>query len=350
VNGAGLTLLGRQYDFETPYQQTFNLTFQYQFTQHDTASAGYVATLGRHLDSLSTQNAPSAIMPPGTNMYDPTVEGHIPFPIFSPNGAYESTKSTSNYNSLQVVYQHQFSGGLTALANYTWSKCLTDQRSIEGAAPLPAYRAPWLPGFGQAGDYGLCSSDTAQVFHASGTYVLPFGQGQRWANDINGVANAFIGGWMTNFIFMHQTGQPFTMYCPVATTADFGCFANVVPGQNVYGGPHNVTQWLNPNAFANPPVATEVGQLNIAPLGGSPSPVRGPGYQDLDMSLFKQFPIHESIKLEFRAEAFNLPNWHAFANPSGNLNFLNPTGFSEITSSRTGSNPRILQLALKLYY
>ena len=350
VSGAGLTLLGRQYDFETPYQQTFNLTFQYQFTQHDTASAGYVATLGRHLDSLSTQNAPSAIMPPGTNMYDPTVEGHIPFPVFSPNGAYESTKSTSNYNSLQLVYQHQFSGGLTALANYTWSKCLTDQRSIEGAAPLPAYRAPWLPGFGQSGDYGLCSSDTTQVFHLSGTYVFPIGQGQHWLNTVNGVTNAFIGGWMTNFIYMHQTGQPFTMYCPIATTADFGCFANTVQGENIYAGPHNEHQWLNPNAFAQPPVATSIGQLNTAPLGGGPMPVRGPGYQDLDMSLFKQFPIHESTKLEFRAEAFNLPNWHAFANPSANLNFLNPTGFSEITSSRTGSNPRILQLALKLYY
>jgi hypothetical protein len=66
------------------------------------------------------------------------------------------------------------------------------------------------------------------------------------------------------------------------------------------------------------------------------------------MSLFKQFPIHEAIKMEFRAEAFNLPNWHSFANPSSNLNFLNPQGFSAITSSR--SNPRILQLALKLYY
>jgi hypothetical protein len=65
------------------------------------------------------------------------------------------------------------------------------------------------------------------------------------------------------------------------------------------------------------------------------------------MSLFKQFPLYEKTRLEFRAEAFNLPNWHAFSNP-GNLNFLNPTGFSEITSSR--NNPRILQLALKLYY
>jgi hypothetical protein len=350
VNGAGLSFLGRQYNFQTPYQQTFNFTLQYQVGQHDTVSAGYVGTLGRHLDSMSTQNAPSAIMPPGTNMYDPTVTGHIPFPVFSPNAAYETTKSTSNYNSFQGIYQHQFGAGLTMLANYTWSRCLTDERSAEGAAPLPAYRAPWLPGFGQAGDRGLCSSDTTQVVHASGTYVLPVGRGQAWLSGINGVANSLVGGWSTNFIFLHQTGQPFTINCAFPTTADFGCFADVVPGQGLYAGPHNVKQWLNPSAFANPPVATTVGASGFASLGGSPTPVRGPGYQDLDMSLFKQFPIHESVKAEFRAEAFNLPNWHAFANPSGNLNFLNPSGFSAITSSRSGSNQRILQLALKLYY
>jgi hypothetical protein len=130
-----------------------------------------------------------------------------------------------------------------------------------------------------------------------------------------------------------------------------------VPGQNIYAGPHNVHQWLNPNAFTSPPLATQVGQADYSPLGGKPAKARGPGFQNLDMSLFKQFPIHESVKLEFRAEAFNLPNWHSFAHPGpasfsftnpGNLNFLNTSGFSAITSSR--SNPRILQLALKLYY
>jgi len=347
VNGAGLTLYGRQYNFQTPYQQTFNLTVQDQFTQRDSISFAYVASLGRHLDSASTQNAPSAIMPPGTNMYDPTVPGHIPFPALAPNAVYQATSSSSNYNSFQAVYQHQLSAGLTVLANYTYSKCMTDQRSLISST-LPSYRAPWLPGWGQSADYGLCFSDTAQVVHASGTYNLPFGRSQPLLNNVNSVTNAFIGGWITNFIFSHQTGQPFTIQCPISTTADFGCFANVVHGQDIYGGPHDVHQWLNPNAFANPPVATQIGQSGTAPLGGSPTPVRGPGFQNLDMSLFKQFPIHEAVKLEFRAEAFNLPNWHSFANPSANLNFLNTAGFSQITSSR--SNPRILQLALKLYY
>ncbi len=346
VNGAGLTLYGRQFNFGTPYQQTFNLTVQNQFTQHDAISLAYVGTLGRHLDSGNTQNAPTAIMPPGTNQYDPTVQGHIPFPEFSPNGEYEDTGSTSSYNSFQAVWEHQLSAGLKVLANYTYSKCMTDQRSLEGSSN-PGYRAPWLPGFGRAADYALCSADTAQVVHASGTYNLPFGRKQQFANNVNPVVDAIIGGWITNFIYSHQTGQPFTLSCPISTTADFGCFANTVPGQGIYAGGKKVSQWLNPMAFANPPVATQIGQGDYSPLGGSPAQARGPNFQNLDMSLFKVLPIHESVKLEFRAEAFDLPNWHSFANP-GSLNFLNTSGFSAITSSR--SNPRILQLALKLYY
>jgi hypothetical protein len=359
VNGAGLYLYGRQYNFNTPYQQTFNLTFQDQFTPHDSFSLGYVGTLGRHLDTQSSQNAPSAIIPPGTSIYDPTVPGHVPFPAFGVEPQYVSSTSTSNYNSFQAVFEHQISAGLTVLANYTFSKCLSDARSVEGANSaayggpfynftFTPYRAEWLPGFGKRGDYGLCAADTAQVVHASGTYYLPFGKSKAFLNNVNGVADAFVGGWVTNFIFSHQTGQPFTILCPVSTTAGFDCYADLVPGVNVYGGKHDVTQWLNPAAFANPPVATQAGQSDYSPLGGSTNPVRGPGFQNLDMSLFKLFPIHEAVKLEFRAEAFNLPNWHSFANPSANLNFLNSQGFSAITSSR--SNPRILQLALKLYY
>jgi hypothetical protein len=357
VNGAGLYLYGRQYNFKTPYQQTFNLTVQNQFTPHDSYSLGYLGTLGRHLDTQSSQNSPSAIIPPGSSIYDPTVIGHVPFPSLGVEPQFLSTTSSSSYNSLQATYQHQLSVGLTLLANYTFSKCLSDARSVEGTnstayggpyygGTYTPYRAEWLPGFGKQGDYGLCAADTAQVVHASGTYKLPFGRSKTYLNHINGVADTFVGGWVTNFIFSHQTGQPFTVLCPVATTADFGCFADIVPGESLYK--RSVGQWLNPSAFANPPTATVAGQSDYSPLGGATNAVRGPGFRDLDMSLFKDFAIRDAFRLQFRAEAFNLPNWHSFANPSSNLNFLNPQGFSAITSSR--SNPRILQLALKLYY
>jgi hypothetical protein len=345
VNGNGLSLQGRQYDFQTPYQETANLVIEDQFTKHDAISIGYVGTFGRHLDSQGTQNATSAIMPPGTNPYDPTVQGHIPFPNLSAGPAFMTTNSNSNYNSMQVIYQHQLSQGLNILANYTFAKCMTDERAAQ-AQGEPGYRAEWLPGFGIARDYTLCGYDVAQVVHASGTYHLPFGRGNAFLSK-GRLVDAFVGGWITNFIYSHQTGQPFTIGCPVATTANFGCYANVVPGQNIYAGPHNVHQWLNPKAFANPPMATAVGQTDFSPLGGSPNQARAPSFQDLDMSLFKQFQIHDEIKLEFRVEAFNLPNFHSFGTP-GNLNFQNTTNFSEITYER--NNARILQLALKLYY
>jgi hypothetical protein len=247
---------------------------------------------------------------------------------------------------MQATYERQMRKDLSLLANYTYSKCLSDQTAFQGNTGV-GHRAPSLAGFGEREDYALCVSDATHVTHISGNYKLPVGRGAPLLGNSNGVVDAFIGGWMTNFIYMYQSGQPVTVGCPVATTAGFGCYANMVKGQDPYAGSHNATQWLNPNAFANPPVATSVGQSDASPLGSRGGQVRGPGLQNLDMSLLKNFPIKEKTRFEFRAEAFNLFNFHSWANP-GQLNFLNPVNFSKITASR--SNPRILQLALKLYY
>jgi hypothetical protein len=247
---------------------------------------------------------------------------------------------------MQVVYQHQLSRGLSALANYTYAQCMTSERAAEGQGGMPGYRAEWLPGFGERADYALCATDATQVIHGSGTYNLPFGRNRAFSTD-NRIADLLIGGWVTNFIYSLQTGQPFTVGCPNQTTANFGCFAPMVKGQNPYAGPHNATQWLNPAAFGLAPVATSIGQTDFSPLGGPPMQVRGPGLQNIDMSLFKVFNIREAMKLEFRAEAFNVGNWVDFANP-GNLDYRNTQNFSQITGTR--NDPRILQLALKFYY
>ena len=345
VNGAGIGLNGRQYLFQTPYTQTFNLTIQDEFTNHDSIQAAYVAALGRHLDSTGSHNSPSAILPVGTSIYDPTVTGHIPFPVFSPNSAFQRTDANSSYNSLQMTYQHQLSIGLTVLANYTYAKCLTDQRTISGNSP--GFRAQWLPGFGIHGDYGLCDSDTTHVTHVSGTYYLPFGKGKMLLNTDRHLVNAFVGGWITNYIITHQSGQSFTLGCPRSTTSDFGCFADLVPGQNLYAGPHNPTQWLNPKAFRQPSVATAIAQTDFSPLGGAPEQARGPGFTNVDFSIFKEFGIRESVKLQFRAEAFNVFNNHSFGQP-GNLDFTNLNNFSQITYER--NNARLGQFALKLLY
>ena len=147
---------------------------------------------------------------------------------------------------------------------------------------------------------------------------------------------------MVNFIYTYQGGQPTTVACPVATS-EFGCFANTVPGQSLYAGPHNYKQWLNPAAFSQPPIATTIGETNYAVLGGSPQQVRGPSFKNVDASILKNFIFPDTLRLQFRAEAFNLTNTTQFGQPT-QLNFTT-SNFSQINSQR---NPnRVMQLALK---
>lgn len=340
-SGQGLNLYGRQYDFQTPYVQTSNLTIQDQFTAHDAVQIGYVGTLGRHLDNLGYNNSPTVILPPGTNP-----QNYVPFKDFSRNATYETTNGKSTYNSMQLTYEHQMASGLSLLANYTYSKCMNNQHTQ--ASQNSQYRAEWLPGFGINKDYGLCDTDAANVVHFSGTYELPVGHGHSLLGNANRAMDMAFGGWSVNFIYGYQGGQPFTVGCPVATTSNFGCFANTVKGQSLYAGPHNYKQWLNPNAFAQPAKATQIGQMDYSVLGGGPQQVRGPGFNNLDSSIFKNFTVTESVHVQFRAEAFNTTNTPQFGQP-GSLDFTNTKGgFSSITSMR--NNPRQLQFALKLMY
>jgi hypothetical protein len=352
-SGAGLNLYGRQYNFQTPYVQTENLTIQDQFTGHDSIQIGYVGTQGRHLDNLGYNNTPTVILPPSVNP-----QPYVPFPDFARNSTYETTNATSSYNSLQTTYEHQTSFGLYLLGNYTYSKCMNDQHTQAGQNQQ--YRAQWLPHFGISADYALCDTDAANLVHIAGIYKLPFGTGRAFMANANKAAQLLLGGWNVNAIYSHQSGQPFTVTCPVSTTSDYGCFAFTVPGQGLYTGPHNYIQWLNPAAFAQPPAATTIGQTDYSPLGGSQMQARGPSFSNLDSAVLKDFTVTETVKVQFRAEAFNTTNTPPFAQP-GNLNFTTPnlnqntigSRFSSITSTKNsnGNNgARTLQLALKLFY
>jgi hypothetical protein len=340
VNGVGLGLVGKEYDYKTPYLQSMNFAVQYQFTDRDSIQAGYVATAGRHLDTLGVHNATSMILPPGVNQTN-----YRPFPNLAASSQFLSTGANSDYRSLQTNYEHRFSGGMALLGNYTWGKCMANVMGKTGLGP--SYRAQWLPGFGMGADYTLCGADATHAAHVIGQYSLPFGKGAALLHNASGFLNALVGGWQFNFVYTYQSGQPFTVGCPTATSSNYGCNAFFVLGQDPYAGPHNRLQWLNPKAFAQPPAATQIGQTDYAPLGGMANQLRGPSLRNLDASLFKQFSFTERQKLEFRAEAFNISNTTNFGNP-GQLNFTNLTNFSNITGTR--SNQRLIQLALKLFF
>jgi hypothetical protein len=175
------------------------------------------------------------------------------------------------------------------------------------------------------------------------------GKGKWLANGSSRALNEVIGGWSVQWIYTLQDGFPISIGCPVGTTADFGCYANVVSGQNVYShaGPHGITQFLNPAAFAQPPLATAVGQTDFSPLGGPPTPAHGPGFENLDMSVFKKFQVTEKTSLEFRSEFFNTFNHANFSNSFASLDFR-AKDFAQINGTR--GIARQIQLALKLYW
>lgn len=342
-SGEGFNSIGRQFKFPEPYTQATNLTLQYQLSPSQSIQAAYVGTFGRHQEITPGANEVSQVLPPLVN-----VKNYLPYPNVAQGFTYVTYGASSYYHSMQLTYQRKFAAGLGILGNYTWSKCRSDSRD-NLVNDIGGYRAPYLPGFGIQGDYALCDYDVRNIAHVSGTYQLPFGSGKHFLAKSSGVANAIVGGWSMNWILTLQNGMPVTIPCNTSTAAGVGCNALLVPGQDPTAGPHNVDQWLNPQAFANPAPATVIGQTDFGPLGGAPTQVIGPGYHRLDFSLFKEIKTSERTHLEFRAEFFNITNTPNFSN-NFSTNFTSPA-FGKITSTVDNPNdPREIQFALKLYF
>jgi hypothetical protein len=355
VNATGLSLGGMQYNFRTAYFQDFNLTLEQEISPSMTATIGYIGNQGRHILVNSSTNNVSELLPPSVNP-----QNYVPYPDFSRGFGRKESAGNGSYNSLQATLQRRVASGLNLLAAYTWSKCRTDTQDLLNNS-AGNYRAPDLPGFGIHGDYGKCNWDVAQMFHASGTYELPFGRNRLLLANSPAVLNAVVGNWTTNAIVTEQSGQPFTVSCTIATAASLGCYAPTVFGEGIYAGQHNANQWMNPAAFTNPAPVTTIGQPGYAPLGGAPTQVDGPGFHRIDFSVFKQIPIHEDLRAEFRVEIFNLLNTPQFSIPGfsgpgiaaapGSLDFTNTANFGKITSTRDGAyDQREVQLALKIYW
>ncbi len=340
VSGNGLQFRGVQLHYQTPYTEGFNLMLQYALTSQDSIQAGYVGSTGRHIEAFSGTNNPSQILPPGT-----PITPYLAFPDFANGASYDQTAGSSSYNSLQTKYERRFSHGLNMLAGYTWARTLSDAGDLLSDGGVGGYRAPQITGISY--DRGLASFNINHSFVASGTYQLPIGSGKAFLSDLHGPAQLLLGGWIANGILTLNSGPPQYINCQITTTATAGnCYADVVPGVSKYrsGGP---AHYYNPAAFTDPPVATTIGNGNLAPLGGSNTQVNGPGFHDLDFSIFKEFGVTETTRLQFRAEAFNLTNTPSFNLPS-NYNYQDTLNFGESTTTR--SSPRQIQFALKYYW
>ena len=341
VSYSGLALRGIQLHYQTPYTQGFNVTVQYQLTQHDSVEAGYVGSQARHLEASVGQNNVTQLLPPGTPTTGAT--NYIPFPDFGAGMPYYATSGNSAYNSLQTKWVHQTSGGLDLLLGYTLGKARTDAGDSLSGGGVSGYRAPVIAGI--AYDTGLASFNITHAFVASGTYALPIGTGKQFLPNANRIGQAVLGGWSVNTILSFDSGQPQTISSQISTGSGINAYADVVAGASKYRG--GIRHFYNPAAFTDPQVVAMIGQTSLAPLGGPNTQVNGPGYKDFDFSVFKNFKVTEGSHAEFRAEAFNLTNTPSFNLPT-NTDYKDETNFGQITSTR--SNARELQFAFKYYW
>ncbi len=317
---------------KTPYAMDYNLTIQRSLSNDIAASVGYVGSVSRHLETKIDFNNPEALQNPANS-----AQFVRPFPDFS-GTQYMNYAGESSYNSFQGTLQKRYANGLDFLATYTWSHSLDD--SIQ---PLGGYGGPYrntnlVP---ITDDYSNSEFDVRQRFTFNGFYQLPFGAGRTHMNH-PGIANIIAGDWAADLTFSAETGQPFNITPDISTASGGNAFA-IVTQHNYYapGGTPNATNpsvtcaahtkntknWYNPCAFSNPLPGSTIPRSGagslvsnysqvLAYLGGKRNEIYGPGYERIDMSIFKNFPTYHSQYLEFRTDIFNVLNTPAYGNPS----------------------------------
>jgi hypothetical protein len=289
----------------------------------------------------------------------------------------------SNYVGMQAIYDRQLSKGLSVDANWTYSHSLA---TLSGSTAQGSGN-PNNSGIGSL-FYSPSNTDLRHRVAITATYALPFGQ------SLHGVSAQIIKGWQLNSIFQWQAGSPLTLFasanctnstwdtadgsnpkiidsrCPAIVvqnnppflppggSAGSGTAYTLQPGQTYYF-PEVTGKW-----WSNDKHSVDLTKIHPAAPGtsGNPSSVTafGPHFRTENLSLMKDFPIHDRLKLQFRAECFNLSNTPNAGSPALNIGGWNVGATPDLPNASAdrgfGSvntvvgNPRQLQFALRLQF
>jgi hypothetical protein len=371
LNGQGGPIYRPKDANRLPYTQQWNFSLERQITKDTIATASYVGTKGTRLTS---RIAPLNVIDPkylslGDQLYDqftpdtaslhgvslpyngwveqmaacaPDVAQALkPFPQYcgSLQGNNENA-GNSTYHSLQLKLERRFSKGLWFLASYTLSKTLTDVESNQPDEALWNGQGGSISPFERQRNKSLSAGDIPHALTASWMYDLPFGKGQKWANNSR-VLDAVIGGWRLTSIMRFNSGTPFAIRsynCNIPGAFSMGCLPGVLAGKDPWAQDKSNFNpdmpLLNASSFEDPSSFNYYGGN-----GSRISNLRGFGYKNVDLTITKSFKITERVGFQVRGDIFNVMNMHVLR--GFDTDVASPT-FGMWNGSVT--NPRYVQL------
>ena len=264
----------------------------------------------------------------------------LPYAQFGSVYQLEST-GYSNYNSLVVKAEKRMAKGLTVLATYTWAanwdNIYSTGSQVYGppAGPQDAYNPK--------GEYARSINSIPNRYTAAITYDLPFGRGKKFLGGSNRLVDELVGGWQINDEWVVQNGVPLMITQTDFSSSTYGTtgVGGTQQRPNLTGSIYAACQAGHPQGhlgnygtglikapYVNPTAFTPAAPYTY---GNTPRslPCRDPGYDNTNLSIFKDFSITERVKFQFRAEALNAFNTPLFAEPSNTLG-LTATGVNGI--------------------
>ena len=322
------TVLALDQGLRTPYSEQGNLSIQHSFGKNTLAELAYVGSQSRRLpvrwnvDDCST---------PGSLACTPSTR---PYPQYS-YVYFAADAAFASYNALTAKFQHEFSGGFNFLANYTWSKALTD--TMEGGANTPLNQM----GTCLACDKGLAGYNAPQRLTVATVWALPVGHGKTLLKNVSPAWDRLVGGWDADVIATFSSGNPFTVNAPNNTADPLTNFR----ANRLCNG---ATELQDANLRTNGLYAFDSACFAAPPAGffGNAGAyiITGPGVNNWDIAIEKNAEIRETQRLQFRAEFFNAWNHTQFSNPDSTVGDAN---FGQVTQARPA---REIQFGLKLLW
>jgi len=310
-------------DVKTPYMQNWNFGIERQLAQDVVVELNYLGSKGTHLGSFLSTNDPT----PGPG--DPNLRR--PFPVA---GSISELKhiATSRYEGLTAKVEKRFSKGFSLLGSYAYSHSIDLNSEFGGSSPQNNNCIKC--------DLGDSGFDQRHVANISYIYQVPL------FRDWNPVLRHVVGGWEIAGISTVESGRAFNVGINF-DNANVGARGNF-QRPNLVGDPFpsGFKQTYGPGgSYFNTAAFQVAPRYQFGNLGRNA--FHGPGFINTDVGLFKNVPIHEAIRLQFRSEFFNTFNNVNFANPNGTLGDPN---FGQIRSIASGSRARQIQFGLKLIY